>query len=257
MDYQKLLSIWLLTFCISKSNTAFCQPPVLSYQTFKTASGDSLKYRFLFPDNDTTRRYPLVIFLHGSGERGDDNEAQLKWGVMNFATEQNMKTHPAFVVAPQCPLNSSWANTIRGKNNEIVLQNKPTKPMQVLMELIADVTKRFRVDTNRIYITGLSMGGHGTFDALQRYPQMFAAAVPVCGSGDISKAASIAHIPLWMFGGANDPSVNPNLLYDMVNALLKAGAHPGFTEYPGVGHFSWIAAYSDPMMIEWLFNQHK
>src|SRR5678809_261568 len=105
------------------------------------------------------------------------------------------------------------------------------KPMQVLMELIADAIKRFRVDTNRIYITGLSMGGHGTFDALQRYPQMFAAAVPVCGSGDISKAASIAHIPLWMFGGANDPSVNPNLLYNMVNALRKLGVHPGSVSY--------------------------
>ena len=129
--------------------------------------------------------------------------------------------------------------------------------MQVLMELIGDAIKRFRIDTNRIYITGLSMGGHGTFDALQRYPHFFAAAVPVCGSGDISKAGTIAHIPLWMFGGADDPSVNPNLLYNMVNALLKTGAHPGFTQYPGVGHFSWIAAYSDPMMIEWLFNQHK
>ena len=101
------------------------------------------------------------------------------------------------------------------------------------------------------------MGGYGTFDALERYPHFFAAAIPVCGTGDVSRAASIAHIPLWMFGGADDPSVNPNGLYDMVNALRKSGAHPGFTQYPGVGHFSWIAAYSDPMMMEWLFSQHK
>jgi predicted peptidase len=151
----------------------------------------------------------------------------------------------------------AWANTSRGKNGEIILQSTPSKPMQLLMELIREVIKKFQVDTNRIYITGLSMGGYGTFDALQRYPNFFAAAVPVCGSGDVSKAASIAHIPLWMFGGANDPSVNPTLLYDMVNALIKAGAHPGFTEYPNVGHFSWIPAYNDPMMMEWLFSQHK
>jgi predicted peptidase len=181
----------------------------------------------------------------------------LKWGVMNFATDENMKIYPAFVIAPQCPSNMQWANTTRGKNGEITMQNSSSKPMQLLMELINQMKTKFSIDTNRIYITGLSMGGYGTFDALERYPHFFAAAVPVCGSGDITKAASIAHIPLWMFGGADDPSVSPNLLYDMVNALLKLGVHPGFTEYPNVGHFSWIAAYNDPMMMAWLFSQHK
>ena len=256
MKQRKLSTALFAFFCILTIH-AFSQPSLFSYQTYKNTSGDSLLYRFLFPDNDTTLRYPLVIFLHGSGERGNDNEAQLKWGVSNFASDQNMKLHPAFVIAPQCPVNQSWANTTRGKNNEIILQNTPSKSMQLLMDVIADVIKRFKVDTNRIYITGLSMGAYGTFDALERYTHKFAAAVPVCGSGDVSKAASIAHIPLWMFGGANDPSVPPFLLYDMVNALLKAGAHPGFTQYPEVGHFSWIPAYSDPMMMEWLFRQHK
>lgn len=257
MRYQYLITTSLLTFFLTVSTKVFSQPPLFSYETYKNSTGDSLQYRFLFPDNDAKRKYPLVIFLHGSGERGNDNNAQLKWGVMNFATDENMKNHPAFVIAPQCPLNMSWANTTRGKNGEIILQNTPSKPMQLLMEVIADVIKKFNVDTNRIYITGLSMGGYGTFDALERYPGFFAAAVPVCGSGDVSKAASIANVPLWMFGGADDPTVNPHLLYDMVNALIKAGAHPGFTQYPGVGHFSWIAAYNDPMMIEWLFSQHK
>lgn len=256
MKFPILLTSFLMLFC-SITTTVFCQPSLFSYQTYKNASGDSLQYRFLFPDNDETFQYPLVIFLHGSGERGNDNEAQLKWGVQNFATDRNMKLHPAFVIAPQCPLNQSWANVSRGKNNEIVLQSTPSKPMQLLMDLIADVIKKFHVDTNRIYITGLSMGGYGTFDALERYPHFFAAAVPVCGSGDVSKAASIAHIPLWMFGGAEDPTVSPGLLYDMVNALRKAGAHPGFTQYPQVGHFSWIPAYNDPMMMDWMFRQHK
>jgi predicted peptidase len=254
---QKLITISFFALFLVASKNTLSQPPLFSYETYKNPSGDSLLYRFLFPDNDPTRKYPLVIFLHGAGERGNDNNAQLKWGVMNFATDENMKKHPAYVIAPQCPANMSWANTTRGKNGEIVLQNIPAKPMQLLMELIRDVIKKFQVDTNRIYITGLSMGGYGTFDALQRYPNFFAAAVPVCGSGDVSKAASIAHIPLWMFGGANDPTVNPNLLYDMVNALIKAGAHPGFTEYPNVGHFSWIAAYNDSIMMEWLFDQRK
>jgi predicted peptidase len=254
---QRLIAVSFFALLLGFSKTTFSQPPLFSYEKYKSANGDSLLYRFLFPDNDPARKYPLVIFLHGSGERGDDNNAQLKWGVMNFASDENMKNYPAFVIAPQCPMNMSWSNTTRGKNGEIVLQNTPSKPMQLLMELINDVTKKFHVDTTRIYITGLSMGGYGTFDALERYPNFFAAAVPVCGSGDINKAASIAHIPMWMFGGANDPSVSPNLLYDMVNALLKAGAHPGFTQYPNVGHFSWIAAYNDAMMMAWLFSQHK
>jgi len=257
MKHLPLMIAGLLIFFCSIAGKSFCQPPLFSHHTYKNTSGDSLLYRFLFPDNDTTRRYPLVIFLHGAGERGNDNEAQLKWGVMNFATDEHLKKHPAFVIAPQCPLNSLWSNSSRGKNGEIIFERTPSKSMRLLMELVTDVIKRFRVDTNRIYITGLSMGGFGTFDALQRYPHFFAAAVPVCGGGDVSKAASIAHVPLWMFGGADDPTVSPNLSYDMVNALLKAGARPGFTEYPGVGHFSWIPAYSDPMMIDWLFSQRK
>lgn len=239
------------------TSTVFAQSNLFSYQKYKNANGDSLLYRFLFPDNDPTMNYPLVIFLHGAGERGNDNEAQLKWGVLNFASDENLKLHPAFVIAPQCPLNQTWANTKSGKIDDITLQSTPTKSMQLLMELIAEVIKKFHVDTNRIYITGLSMGGFGTFDALERYPHFFAAAVPVCGSGDASKAASIAHVPLWMFGGADDPTVHPALLYNMINALVKAGAHPGFTQYPSVGHFSWIAAYSDKMIIEWMFRQHK
>jgi predicted peptidase len=257
MRIKNLFLTGLVTFLVMLSKNVSGQPPLFGYETYKNTNGDSLPYRFLYPDNDPSRKYPVVIFLHGSGERGNDNNAQLKWGVLNFATDENMKKYPAYVIAPQCPQNMSWANSTRGKNDEIIIQSTPSKPMQLLMELIAQVSKKFNVDTNRIYITGLSMGGYGTFDALERYPHFFAAAVPVCGSGDVSKAASIAHVPLWMFGGADDPSVSPGLLYDMVNALLKAGAHPGFTEYPNVGHFSWIAAYSDEMMMAWLFAQHK
>jgi predicted peptidase len=129
--------------------------------------------------------------------------------------------------------------------------------MEMLITLVHQLIAKLPIDTNRIYITGLSMGGFGTFDAIERYPNLFAAAVPVCGGGDVSKAASIAHVPIWIFHGAEDAAVNPLLSINMMNALTKAGAHPGFTMYPETGHFSWIAAYSDPMMMEWLFRQHK
>jgi predicted peptidase len=133
----------------------------------------------------------------------------------------------------------------------------PSRQMEMLITLVHQLIEKLPIDTNRIYITGLSMGGFGTFDAIERYPNLFAAAVPVCGGGDVSKAASIAHIPIWIFHGAEDAAVNPLLSINMMNALTKAGAHPGFTMYPETGHFSWIAAYSDPMMMEWLFRQHK
>ena len=220
--------------------------------------GDTLNYRQLYPDSDTMRKYPLVIFLHGSGERGSDNEAQLKWGVMNFATDQNMMLHPALVIAPQCPEKMCWSNFSREKNStEMHLQSTPTKPMELLIGLIHQLIKTMPVDSNRIYITGLSMGGYGTYDAIERYPNLFAAAVPVCGGGDVSKATSIAQIPIWIVHGAEDPAVNPLYSLDMLHALTKAGAHPGFTQYPEVGHFSWLGAYSDPLIMEWLFRQNK
>jgi len=236
---------------------AFSQSLRFSFNKY-IDKGDTLNYRQLYPDSDTMRKYPLVIFLHGSGERGKDNEAQLKWGVMNFATDQNMMLHPALVIAPQCPEQVSWSNFSREKNTtEMHLQPTPTRPMELLIGLIHQLIKTMPVDSNRIYITGLSMGGYGTYDAIERYPHLFAAAVPVCGGGDASKAASIAHIPIWIVHGAEDPAVNPLYSLDMLQALTKAGAHPGFTQYPEVGHFSWLGSYSDPMIMEWMFRQRK
>ena len=253
MKFSLLLTLFFCAFI----HSVYAQPSLFSYEKFIGEKGDTLKYRLLFPDYDTIRKFPLVIFLHGSGERGNDNEAQLKWGVTNFATDANMKLHPCFVIAPQCPENSTWAKFSNSKNGSNLFQKTPAKSMELLVHLIHDFVKKFKVDTNRIYITGLSMGGFGTFDAIERYPDLFAAAVPVCGGGDVSMAASIKHIPIWIFHGAEDPAVDAAFSLNMIEALTKTGAHPGYTQYPEVGHFSWIAAYSDQMMIEWLFRQHK
>ena len=258
MKYLKLIAFIAVFIFSMKVNSALCQSSLRFSLNKYIDKGDTLNYRLLYPDSDTLRKYPLVIFLHGSGERGNDNEAQLKWGVSNFATDHNMMLYPALVIAPQCPANMSWSNFSREKSGtELHLQSTPTKPMQLVLGLVQQMIKTMPVDTNRIYITGLSMGGYGTFDAIERYPHLFAAAVPVCGGGDVSRAASIAHMPIWIFHGAEDPAVNPVLSLDMAQALTKTGAHPGFTQYPAVGHFSWIEAYSDQMMIEWLFKQHK
>ena len=253
---MKFFKILCILICGVLAQKVYAQVSPFHYRKYTNEKGDTLLYRFLESDYNPSRKYPLVIFLHGSGERGNDNIAQLKWGVMNFATDQNMKLHPAFVIAPQCPANAEWAN-YSGEEKNASLSLEPSKHMALLIGLIQETVKNFPIDTNRIFITGLSMGGFGTFDAIERYPQLFAAAVPVCGGGNITKASSIKHIPIWIFHGAEDPAINSNFSLAMVEALTKAGAHPGYTQYPEVGHFSWIAAYSDPMMMEWLFRQHR
>jgi predicted peptidase len=251
---SKLSILLIVLFCIGSTSNSFSQSSLFSHEKYINVSGDTLNYRQLVSDYDPITKYPLVIFLHGSGEAGNNNEAQLKWGVLNFASDQNMKMHPSIIIAPQCPQNMSWANF---SEEDMSLLPSPTEPMKLLMGLINEAILKLPVDTNRIYITGLSMGGFGTYDAITRYPELFAAAVPVCGGGDITKAQSIAHIPIWIFHGALDGAVNPVLSQNMVEALTKEGAHPGYTQYPETGHFSWIAAYSDTMMMEWLYAQRK
>src|SRR5215510_4594094 len=162
---MKCLTLVFAFICCINVQPVLSQSLRFSFNTY-VDKGDTLKYRQLYPDADTMRRFPLVIFLHGSGERGNDNEAQLKWGVMNFATDQNMMLHPALVIAPQCPEKVSWSNFDREKNStEMHLQPTPTKPMELLIGLIHQLIKTMPVDSNRIYITGLSMGGYGTYDA--------------------------------------------------------------------------------------------
>lgn len=246
-----VLFVFLLT-----ATDSFCQVSLFSPMKYSNGKGDTLNYRFLFPDVDPLRKYPLVIFLHGSGERGNDNVSQLKWGVSNFATDYNLKLYKPFVIAPQCPNGKTW-NNYSSDLEKLKYNDTASKISDLLLGLIDSTIKKFAIDTNRIYITGLSMGGIGTFDLITRRPRLFAAAAPVCGAGDTSKAEVIKHIPIWIFHGAEDAAVNAKYSLDMVNALTKAGAHPGFTQYPEVGHFSWIAAYSDPMFMDWLFRQSK
>ena len=234
------------------------QPSPFSSQVFVNEKGDSLLYRQLIPDYAVGRCYPLVVFLHGAGERGKDNDAQLKWGVTNFGNDENKKLHPAIVIAPQCPDSLDWASiTCDNKIQKCILNNAPSKPMQLLIALIHELSAKLAIDTNRIYITGLSMGGVGTYEAIQRYPHLFAAAVPVCAAGDTSRATAMKDVPIWIFHGAEDGGISPAYPLSMVEALTRAGAHPGYTQYPEVGHFAWTAAYSDPMMFEWMFRQHK
>ncbi|HKJ46304.1 MAG TPA: alpha/beta hydrolase-fold protein [Balneolales bacterium] len=255
--YKAILLLCLLLW-LGFNTVLYAQTMRFAARQFIDANGDTLNYRISTPDYNLSRNYPVVIFLHGSGERGNDNISQLKWGVQNFVTDKMMMAHPAIVIAPQCPGNEHWSNYTPDTLHKVIRLNpKPSLPMKLTMELLDTLIADMPVDTSRIYITGLSMGGYGTYDAIERWPNRFAAAVPVAGAGDPTLANRIAHIPIWDFHGADDPIVNPVYSRKMMNALLKAGAHPGFTEYPGIGHFSWVPAYSNPQVLDWMFRQCK
>lgn len=247
---------WVLLLSLGLNRPAQAQTDRFSYGQL-VDHGDTLRYRMLFPDYDTLRHYPLVVFLHGSGERGSDNQAQLKWGVQEFASDAMMTLHPALVIAPQCPAGESWSHMSGFGTGQLHLEPGASRPMQLVIALIHKLEATLPVDTNRIYITGLSMGGLGTYDAIERYPDLFAAALPVAGGGDPSLAGRIVHVPLWDVHGSEDAAVNPLYSLTMIEALTQAGGHPGFSLIPETGHFSWLAAYSDPRIMEWLFRQRK
>lgn len=225
-------------------------------RVFKTDSG-SLPYRLLRPkDLDDTRRYPLVIFFHGAGERGDDNVKPLVHGMNDFASDDVMAKYPCFVIAPQCPTGLQWVDTPWTADAH-TMQDKPTKPMRLSLELITSLQSEFKIDEDRLYVTGLSMGGFGAWDAIQRHPARFAAAVPICGGGDPAFAKQLANLPVWAFHGDADGVVKPNRSRDMIAALKAAGGAPKYTEYPGVGHNSWAATYANREMYDWLFRQKR
>lgn len=251
------ISYGLMAFILLIAVNANAQSERFDARQF-ISDGDTLNYRIAFPDYNPSETYPVVIFLHGAGERGHDNIAQLKWGVQNFATDEAMMSHSAIVMAPQCPTGDRWSNFVGDRQKEpLQLAGNPARPLEMTMQVLDQVIEESAVDTSRIYITGLSMGGFGTWDALARWPERFAAGVPVCGGGAPSTVKQIADIPIWAFHGAEDATVPPELSREMILALQDAGARPGYTEYPGVGHFSWIQAYSDPYMMDWLFSQKK
>ena len=219
--------------------------------------GFHLPYRILYPENyNPSEKYPLIIFLHGSGERGDNNAKQLTHGAKMFV-EKNRKQFPAVVVVPQCPEGLRWSG-FKWEDRTTVYQSpkEATPPMAALCALVKQMTKQKYIDRKRVYIGGLSMGGMGTFDILWRMPTTFAAAFPICGAGDPSKVAGYAgRTSLWIFHGAKDEVVSPECSRTMYEALKKAGAKVRYTEYPEDGHDSWNSAFAENELMPWLFSK--
>ena len=213
--------------------------------------------RLLKPlDYDPEQTYPLVVFLHGAGERGDDNERQLIHVVARFAEAKARATYPAFVLAMQCPEGQQWVNNDWSARTH-QQDPMPSEPMAGLLKTIAALDRDFSIDHERIYAIGLSMGGYGTFDLVTRYPKLFAAVVPICGGGDVEMAERLKDMPLWVFHGDDDAVVPVARSRNMVQAIEEAGGAPRYTEYNGVGHDAWTPASQEPELLSWLFAQRN
>lgn len=226
-------------------------------RSFQGKGGISLPYRIHIPSSyKAGTPIPIVLALHGSGERGDNNTAQLTSNRLATAwvADSVQAKHPSIIVAPQCPLSDSWVDYYKPVNSVAI---RPS--LGKVVELLDSLEKEFTLDLNRLYVVGLSMGGFASWELLARYPGRFAAAVPICGAGDTTKAALMKTTPIWAFHGSADNVVAVVGSRTMIAALKKVGTvpEPKYTEYAGVGHDSWTQAMRDPNLVPWLYAQAK
>jgi len=240
--------------------------PLLAQETYQREAfvsdrGDTLLYRLLRPQGmKSGEKYPLVLFLHGAGERGNDNEKQLVHGGQMFLNPVNREKYPAFVLVPQCPETGYWAYMERPASfvpTEMPLE-VPVSPIFVtLKELLDTYLAMPQVDKDRVYIMGLSMGGMGTFDMAIRFSEVFAAAIPICGTVNPERLKAAKSVNFRIFHGDADNVVTPEGSRAAYRALKAAGADVEYVEFPGCGHGSWNPAFNEPDFMSWLFSQKR
>lgn len=225
--------------------------------------GDSLLYRMLLPENfDAGKKYPVLIFLHGAGERGNDNEAQLTHGSNLFLSEKVRKEFPAIIVFPQCPKDDFWANVKfgDGKTADRFSFQKgadPNRSMKMLIGLLGYLKREKYTDKDRFYVGGLSMGGMGTLELLRRKPRDFAAAFSICGGDNVENVKKYKKVPVWLFHGGKDNVVPPEKSEVLYAELKNLGSPVKFILYPEANHNSWDSAFAEPDFLSWIFSHKK
>lgn len=210
------------------------KPATQSEETFELSNGKEMDFLLYLPKGyEQQQKWPLVLFLHGAGERGDDLSLVKKHGPPKLI--EKGKEFPFIVVSPQCPKGTWWV----------------TEDVVALMKHIMQI---HNVDKNRVYITGLSMGGRGTWQVAGAMAGEVAAIAPICGPADVSVVEKIAHLPIWVFHGAKDPTVKISHSEDMVKLLKEKGNEAKFTIYPEANHDSWTETYDNAELYEWLLS---
>lgn len=256
---KKLLTIALLLFV----QLANAQDKTMFSKEQFIKGGDTLQYRMLLPENfDEKKQYPVLFFLHGAGERGSNNEAQLIHGSKLFLNPENRKNFPAIIIFPQCPKDDYWANVIigDGKNLErfsFQKGGKPGKAMELLVALVAKIKSEKFSDNDRFYVGGLSMGAMGTYEILRRKPNVFASAFAICGGDHVENVKKYKHVPLWIFHGGKDSVVPIQKSEIVVNELKRLNSDVKFRVYPDANHNSWDPAFAEPDFLSWIFSYRK
>ena len=249
---NRFASCLMLVLFLAAGASGQKREEILVAKVFKGSHGRSMPYRLYVPENyDKQKKYPLVLYLHGGGGRGDDNRKQIEGGngfIVDLLVSRSTQTkNPSIVVVPQAP-DEGWVGS-----DSVT----PTSYLSLVLDLIKELESSYSIDVKRHYVLGQSLGGFGTFAILTMQPNVFAAAVPVCGGGNESKAAQIAHIPIWAFHGELDQAVRVERSRSMIAALTKAGGKPKYTEYKGEGHLIWSKVVKEPELLGWMFSQKR
>lgn len=252
----------MIVFCLLSLLTfSVWGQDVYQKKAFVSSRGDSLLYRLLRPEAEKPgEKYPLVLFLHGAGERGEDNTKQLTHGGQMFLNPVNREKYPAFVLIPQCPADAYWAFTSRPSSfapADMPVGQDISPLFKSLKELLDTYLAMPQVDKDRVYVIGLSMGGMGTYDMAIRFPEVFAAAIPICGTVNPSRLADAKRVKFRIFHGDADDIVTVEGSRAAYKALKAAGADVEYMEFPGCGHDSWTPAFNYPGFMDWLFSQKK
>jgi predicted peptidase len=209
---------------------------------YKSDSSRTLQYALLKPQKvEAGKKYPLLLSLHGAGGRGNKNWERNCFANKVLSGGEMRSKYPCFILAPTVSKQGSWKS----------------ESMDDVLELVGKLLKKLPVDPDRVYVTGQSMGGYGTFEAMARKPELFAAGAPVCGGNQASNAKKMASIPIWVFHGEKDRVVPVARSREMVEAIKKAGGKPRYTELPGVRHNAWTPAYKNQELWKWMFSQKR
>jgi len=220
-------------------------------------AGGAYSYRLMKPlEGQPGHDFPLLVYLHGAGERGSDNEAQLRYLPCWLATDDDRKKYPCYLLAPQCRANTHWVETPRALDRSAP-RAELGPMMRAVLAAIEDVLLNFPIDKFRLYLTGLSMGGYGSWDLGTRDAERWAAVAPICGGGDELYADRLVNVPVWAWHGDADDVVPVSRSRVMIDAIRAAGGAPRYTELAGVGHDSWTPAYTSGELLDWMFAQRK